>query len=98
MKFTSKEENDIVRLREGGMSIKDIAKKMKLPYRTVSNKLLAMGIVLREERNWSKEEVLKLVSMKLEGFSERQIAEALDRSVGSINMKIFYVRKKLGGR
>ncbi len=82
-RWTEEEEALIIKLRDEGLSIKEIT--LRLPNRTVSAVRVKAAQIAKKSSNWTLEDKKLLVQLKAKGKSANYIAKALNRTANSVN-------------
>ena len=81
--WTKLEEEYLVNARHNGVSYSEIAKELKRSTTSVlmkGSRLMTESMRTRDNIRWSTDEVHKLISMHNEGFCNKEIATALNRT------------------
>lgn len=82
-KWTEDEEALIIKLRNEGLSVREIA--LRLPNRTVSAVRVKASQIAKKSTNWTLEDKKLLVELKKQNKSANYIAKALNRTPNAIN-------------
>jgi DNA-binding NarL/FixJ family response regulator len=89
------EDNTLIRLFEKGDTYQEIGENLGRSAKSVFARVKFLGRQRQEEVNWSEEEILELLRLKLRGYKNYEIAEKLNRPESSIKLKLCRLRKKI---
>ena len=82
-KWTEEEESLIIKLRDEGLSVKEIT--LRLPGRTASAVRVKAAQIAKKSTNWTTADKKLLFELKSQNKSANYIAKALNRTPNAIN-------------
>lgn len=85
MRWTAKEDEKLIQLRDQGFTNQEIALRLK---RTEAAVKLRASALKPKNRRWTREEVEIALNLRGEGKPTKYIAKVLDRTINAIRAKL----------